>query len=80
MSDRRYRQRGYQDDPRDRDPRPAPNKVRRDGAPRSVINREHRTPNMPGFHDVMRCARCGQMLKRAIGAETTCTSSGPSRV
>ena len=43
-SDRKYRQRGYQDDARDREPQQPPNKARRDGAPRSVINREHRTP------------------------------------
>ena len=76
MSDRKYRQRGYQDDSGNREPRQAPNKPRRDGAPRSVINREHRTPNMPGFHDVMRCARCGQILRRAIAAEMTCPSCG----
>ena len=76
MSDRRYRQRGYQDDPRDREPRPPPTKARHDGAPRSVINREHRTPSMLGFHDVMRCARCGQTLGQPIGAETTCSSCG----
>ncbi|MDP6582184.1 MAG: hypothetical protein QF681_16145, partial [Vicinamibacterales bacterium] len=46
------------------------------GAPRSVINREHRTPNMPGFHDVMRCARCGQILQLAIGTDSTCPSCG----
>ena len=76
MSDRKYRQRGYQDESRDREPRQPPSKARRDGAPRSVINREHRTPNMPGFHDVMRCAQCGQMLTLEIGAETTCSSCG----
>ena len=76
MSDRKYRQRGYQDDAREREPRESPNKTRPAGAPRSVINREHRTPNMPGFHDVIRCARCGQTLRRAIVADTTCPSCG----
>ena len=76
MSDRKYRQRGYQDDSGDREPRQSPNKPRRDGKPRSVINREHRTPNMPGFHDVMRCARCGQTLRREISAEMKCPSCG----
>ena len=75
MSDRKYRQRGYQDDPGPREPR-VPQQGRRDGAPRSVINREPRTLNMPGFHDVMRCARCGQRLKRAIGTDTTCSGCG----
>ena len=76
MSDRKYRQRGYQDDAGDREPRQPSTQPRREGAPRSVINREHRTPNMPGFHDVMRCARCGQILRQAIGADTTCGSCG----
>ena len=76
MSDRKYRQRGYQDDPRDREPKHRTQKIHTKGAPRSVINREHRTPNVPGFHDVMRCAQCGQMLRRAIGADTTCPSCG----
>ena len=75
MSDRKYRQRGYQDDPGDGEPR-RPQQGQRDGAPRGVINREPRTPNMPGFHDVMRCARCGQTLRRAIAADTTCSSCG----
>ena len=76
MSDRKYRQRGYQDDdraPASRGPKP---KVPRKGAPRSVINREHRTPNMPGFHDVIRCARCGQTFRGTIGFDTNCSSCG----
>ena len=78
MSDRKYQQRGYQDDDRDRErtsrgPKP---KAPREGAPRGVINREHRTPNMPGFHDVIRCARCGNTLSLAIGPESTCTRCG----
>jgi predicted RNA-binding Zn-ribbon protein involved in translation (DUF1610 family) len=76
MSDRKYRQRGYQDDTRERVPQQPSNKTRREGAPRSVINREHRTPNMPGFHDVVRCPRCGQTLRRAIETDTTCPSCG----
>ena len=75
MSDRKYRQRGYQDESRDREPR-RPNEGRREGAPRSVINREPRTPNMLAYHDVTRCALCGQTLRVAIGAATTCPSCG----
>lgn len=76
MSDRKYRQRGYQDDSRDREPRQPQQKARRKGAPRSVINREHRTPNLPGFRDVLRCAQCGERLTQTIGAETTCLNCG----
>ena len=76
MSDRQYRQRGYQDDDRDRAPRERAPTPRGDGKPRSVINREHRTPNMPGFHDVIRCARCGRTLGAAIGADSRCPACG----
>lgn len=76
MSDRKYRQRGYQDDRADREPQERPRPPRGDGAPRSVINRQHRTPNMPGFHDVMRCARCRRTLRSAIGPDTTCPECG----
>ena len=77
MTDRKYRQSGYQDDERDRRPQhDRPRKPKGDGKPRSVINREHRTPNMPGFHDVIRCARCGQTLTAAIGPESRCSSCG----
>lgn len=75
MSDRKYRQRGYQDDPRDRAPREAkgPHKPElRD--PR--IPRDPRVPNMPGFHDVFRCSRCGDVQPLAIGVETQCTRCG----
>ena len=76
MSDRKYRQRGYQDDHAGREPDERPRPPRGDGAPRSVINRQHRPPNMPGFHDVMRCARCRRTLRTAIGPATTCPACG----
>jgi hypothetical protein len=67
MSDRKYRQRGYQDE--DRPARPtggAPGstggqKPPHSGEPRGRV-REPRAPNMPGFRDVVRCARCGNEL------------------
>ncbi len=76
MSDRKYRQRGYQDDTARREPADRPRQPSPDGAPRSVINRQHRTPNLPGFHDVMRCARCRRILRSAIGPDTTCPGCG----
>ena len=76
MSERKYRQRGYQDDLRENSPQERQRQPRTAGAPRSVINRQHRPPNFPGFHDVIRCARCGQTWRRAIGLETTCSSCG----
>ena len=76
MSDRKYRQRGYQDDYASREPPDRPRPPRGDGAPRSVVNRQHRTPNLPGFHDVTRCARCGRTLRSAVGPDTACPGCG----
>ena len=55
MSERKYRQRGYQDDDRGQrsDRKPA-------DRPRDERPREMRAPNFPGFVEAMRCARCGR--------------------
>ena len=60
-SDRKYRQRGYQDDPREprRDQKPAEKK---EYAPRGQPPLAPKTFNMPGFREVVRCARCGAEL------------------
>ena len=73
MSDRKYRQRGYQDSgPRER---PAPQKrVPEVRDPR--MPRDPRVPNIPGFRDVFRCTRCGSLEPLAIGPDTTCTKCG----
>ena len=57
MSERKYRQRGYQDSDRERrekrsDQRPGP-KPETFGP---------KTPRMPGTHSVVRCAGCGAIL------------------
>jgi hypothetical protein len=77
MSDRQYRQRGYQDDPRDKErqqqrpgqgPRP----------PRDPRDRPEgpKTPNLMASHEVSRCARCGHLLSTAIEADTVCERCG----
>jgi len=75
MSDRKYRQRGYQDDDRDRAPRgdrgPTP-KAPRD--PR--MPRDPRAPNMPGFRQVFRCARCGHIESLEVVSRSTCGNCG----
>jgi len=71
MSERKYRQHGYQDENRDRKPaapKPPP------PSPRDRIG--PRTYNMPGYREVVRCARCGHTLSGDIGAETTCVRCG----
>lgn len=81
MSERKYRQRGYQDDDRDRarqpdrDRRPAPPP----GAPaatRRLSSEGARNPNLMGFHEVSRCARCGAPVEEAVLALSTCARCG----
>ena len=66
MSDRKYRQRGYQDDPRDRE------KAREKRAPKPIEPRAPgrqlqdaagpKTPNLMASHEVFRCSRCGNRV------------------
>ncbi|MDR1989528.1 MAG: hypothetical protein LBQ09_04775 [Acidobacteriaceae bacterium] len=77
MSDRKYRQRGYQDDPRERPeaPRPKPPQER---APGRVLQDASgpRTPNLMSTHEVFRCARCGNLLSSPVGAADRCNRCG----
>ena len=72
MSDRKYRQRGYQDEPRAprRDPATPPKK---DYAPRGQPPLAPKTFSVPGFREVVRCRRCGNEL-------TVATASSPDSV
>lgn len=76
MSDRKYRQRGYQDDDRRSGPRPqtGPKPPREAYDPR--MPRDPRVPNMPGFRQVFRCARCGQVAGLDIGSVSKCSKCG----
>jgi hypothetical protein len=77
MSDRKYKQRGYQDDPREprRDQRPAEKK---EYAPRGQPPVAPKTFNMPGFREAVRCVRCGYELTVAAAwsAEGNCARCG----
>jgi hypothetical protein len=73
MSDRKYRQRGYQDEP-DRPKGGGGDKDQRPKAERPP--REMRAPNMPGFRQVVRCARCGGEVALAIGPTSQCSRCG----
>lgn len=78
MSDRKYRQRGYQDDERNRQPRgqkPAPPKER---APGRVLQDERgpKTPNLMAAHEVFRCARCGNLLSLPVRLLDSCSKCG----
>lgn len=87
MSDRKYRQRGYQDAPRERRPaqngpgvpqapRPPADRIetRADKAERKAL--EGRAPSVPGFHEVMRCSRCADVFTDAIAADSRCKRCG----
>jgi hypothetical protein len=80
MSDRKYRQRGYQDDDRDRPAapktaRPAPEPGAPAGA-RRISGDAPKTINMPGYREVVRCAQCGNVGTADIGHEARCPRCG----
>lgn len=76
MSDRKYRQRGYRDDDRERSPRPAPRPAPEPGAPagaRRISQDGPRNINMPGYREVVRCANCGTPVTTAITTLSQCS-------
>ncbi len=76
MGDRKYRQRGYMEDDRDRERGsrgPAPPRERE---PRGRPPAEPRKLNMPGYQEVVRCARCGHLVGAAIGFDSRCSRCG----
>lgn len=79
MSDRKYKQRGYQDDGRERGPRPphqSQRPEREPGAPagaRRISSEGAKNPRMMGYHEVARCARCGTLVDPQIFSRSTCT-------
>jgi hypothetical protein len=90
MSDRKYRQRGYQDDDRDRQPRQPPsgdspggsggNRPEREpGAPagaRRISSEGARNPRMMTSREVARCARCGTIHDSQIMSRSKCAKCG----
>lgn len=80
MSDRKYRQRGYQDDDRDKSSRPAPRPAPEPGAPagaRRLSSQDGpKNINMPGYREIVRCAQCGAALTTDVGHDTRCPRCG----
>ena len=83
MSDRKYKQHGYQEDDRDRrsgarrdgDSGATQRPEREPGAPagaRRISSEGAKNPNMPGFHQVARCARCGTFVDAQIFSLSKC--------
>jgi predicted RNA-binding Zn-ribbon protein involved in translation (DUF1610 family) len=78
MSDRKYRQRGYQDDDRDRQPqqkKPGPQEPR---GPRERGDHAEgpRTPNLMAAHEVLKCSLCGHRVSPEIGFDSLCPKCG----
>ena len=80
MSERKYRQRGYQDDSRDREPKghKPPDKDATPRAPGRPLQDAAgpRTPNLMASHEVFRCARCGNLLALPVEADSRCARCG----
>jgi hypothetical protein len=75
MSDRKYKQRGYQDDDRDRKPRQAPRPPPEPGAPagaRRISQDGPKNINMPGYREVVRCTQCGAIISEEVGLLSNC--------
>ena len=80
MSDRKYRQRGYQDEGKPRGPKgPAPPRPpKQDRAPGRQLQDAAgpKTPNLMAAHEVCRCARCGNLLSLPIADDGRCARCG----
>jgi hypothetical protein len=77
MSDRKYRQRGYQDEPRERQPQHAPKPVEPRAPGRQLQSAEGpKTPNLMGMQEVFRCARCGNKMAMPVDAAAKCPRCG----
>jgi hypothetical protein len=78
MSERKYRQRGYQDEPRERtESRP---QQKKEYAPRGQPPVSPKTFDMPGFREVVRCARCGHQLTVASAWSPGLAEGRPERL
>jgi hypothetical protein len=79
MSDRKYRQRGYMDDPRDREQREKPaQKPTEPRAPGRQLQSANgpKTPNLMSSHEVFRCSRCGNLLALPVESGGKCSRCG----
>ena len=78
MSDRKYRQRGYMDEPREPRGPKGPQKPPEQRTPGRQLQdaRGPKTPNLMGAHEVWRCARCGNRLGYPIESDARCSKCG----
>jgi hypothetical protein len=78
-SGRKYRQRGYQDQPREKGPkRGQPAKEPAPRAPGRQLQDAAgpKTPNLMASHEVCRCARCGNLLSMPVADDARCSRCG----
>jgi hypothetical protein len=73
MSDRKYRQRGYQENDRE------PERTKSQPKPQSKRQAPHqhegpRSPRMMAFGETVKCASCGAKAPPSIGFDSTCTN------
>ena len=78
MSDRKYRQRGYQDDGERGKTRARPTEGQAPKGQPAERPPGPRTPNMPGFVTVTRCHRCAHIVTTVVLCATTCAKCGSS--
>jgi hypothetical protein len=65
MSDRKYRQRGYQDSDRQREEKPKQQQAPRD-------REGPRSPRMMAFGEKVKCAACGAVVPANVRHDSTC--------
>jgi hypothetical protein len=78
MSERKYRQRGYQDEPRPQGPKPSARPPQVPRAPGRQLQDAAgpKTPNLMGSHEVFRCSRCGNRLSLPVAEDGRCARCG----
>src|SRR4051812_7604236 len=77
MSDRKYRQRGYQDEPRERQQPKAPRPIEPRAPGRELQSASGpKTPNLMGMQEVFRCARCGNKMTLPVDSASACPRCG----
>lgn len=67
MSDRKYRQRGYQENDREREREPRPKQP-----PRARDREGPRSPRMMAFGQKVKCNACGATIPADVSLEATC--------
>lgn len=71
MSDRKYRQRGYQD--HDREPERPKSQAPRQAPRNPAAHEGPRSPKMMSFGETVKCSSCGAKVAGMIGLESSCT-------